>query len=129
MTPPSTLSSKVIATDYEGWTPELRQEFADNAHNTNVGTRLLSQTSTIKVWHIRVAPGERVPAHRHDKDYFWTALRAGRSRQHSEDGTTREATYAEGDTKHYEFPGDDYMIHDLENTGDTELEFITVEHL
>lgn len=123
------LSGTVTATGYEGWTEELRQEFIDNAYNTNVGTRLLSETPTTKVWLIRIAPGERVPAHRHVNDYFWTALRAGKSRQHTEDGTTREVTYAEGTTRHFQFPGDDYMVHDLENTGETELEFITVEHL
>lgn len=123
------LAGSVVASDFDGWSEELRKEFVENAYNLDVGTTLLSETENLKVWHISVVPGERLPAHRHVHDYFWTALRPGRSIQHTEDGLTREVEYKAGDTRHFEFPGDEYMVHDLENSGNTELEFITVEHL
>jgi beta-alanine degradation protein BauB len=69
----------IVATNFDGWTPQLRQEFIDNAHNYQVGSTLLSETDRVKVWHIRVGPGERLPAHRHVRDYFWTALTDGQS--------------------------------------------------
>ena len=42
------------------------------------------------MWEIRLAPGERWHAHRHVLDYFWTAVNAGSSRQHTHDGTVRD---------------------------------------
>ena len=81
----SALAGQVIAENFAGWSPEIRQEFADNAHNHQVGSVLLSETDEVKVWSIRLAPGERVPAHRHVLNYFWTALTDGISLQHIDD--------------------------------------------
>jgi oxalate decarboxylase/phosphoglucose isomerase-like protein (cupin superfamily) len=81
------------------------------------------------VWEIRLAPGQRWHAHRHVLDYFWTAVTPGRSRQHTFDGTTREVTYLAGQTRHFQFGPGEYLLHDIENIGDTDLVFSTVEHL
>jgi hypothetical protein len=83
----------------------------------------------VRVWEIRLRPGERWHVHRHVLDYFWTAITPGSSLQHTSDGTTREVSYEAGDTRHYHFERGEYLLHDLENMGDTELIFITVEHL
>jgi oxalate decarboxylase/phosphoglucose isomerase-like protein (cupin superfamily) len=83
----------------------------------------------VRVWEIRLAPGERFHAHRHVLDYFWTAVAAGRSRQHTADGSTREVSYAAGETRHFTFAEGEFLLHDIENAGDTELVFTTVEHL
>ena len=77
------LAGTLVATDFDGWTPELRAEFAAHAHDGQVGSRLLSENDRVRVWEIRLAPGERWHAHRHVLDYFWTAVNAGRSRQHT----------------------------------------------
>ena len=52
-----------------------------------------------------------------------------RSRQHTSDGTTRDVSYAAGETRHFSFAAGEYLLHDIENVGDTELVFTTVEHL
>ena len=62
-------------------------------------------------------------------DYFWTAINPGRSRQHTFDGTTRDVAYQAGETRHFHFGPGEYLLHDIENIGDTELVFTTVEHL
>ncbi|MEU8225647.1 hypothetical protein [Kribbella sp. NPDC048915] len=123
------LAGTLIATGYDGWSAQLRVEFDRSAGNGMVGQRLLSESDRVRVWEIRLAPGDRVPAHRHVLDYFWTAITAGRSRQHTHDGTTREVTYTAGETRHYTFGAGEYLLHDLENIGDTELVFTTVEFL
>ncbi|MGW3465819.1 hypothetical protein ACWDE9_42550, partial [Streptomyces olivaceoviridis] len=66
---------------------------------------------------------------RHVLDYFWTAVNAGRSRQHTHDGTVREVSYSAGETRHFTFGPGEYLLHDIENIGDTDLVFTTVEHL
>ena len=111
------------------WPDWLIREFEDNRDNARVGTELLSVSDRVRVWHISVRPGERLPVHRHVLDYFWTALTPGRSRSHYHDGQTQEAEYRPGDTRHYRFGPGEFMMHDLENTGDTVLAFTTVEFL
>jgi quercetin dioxygenase-like cupin family protein len=101
----------------------------DNEFNGKVGSRLLSESDRVRVWEIRLQPGQRVAAHRHVLDYFWTAINPGSSRQHTADGTTREVTYVAGQTRHLHFGEGEYLLHDLENVGDTELVFSTVEFL
>lgn len=49
-----------------GWSPALREEFATNARNGRVGGQLLSETDRVRLWEIRLAPGERLSAHRHE---------------------------------------------------------------
>ncbi|MEV0411549.1 hypothetical protein AB0I68_12285 [Streptomyces sp. NPDC050448] len=124
---PRALAGEPTGCGFDGWSPALRAEFEAGAFNGHVGQRLLSETDRVRVWEIRLAPGERVPAHRHVLDYFWTAVTSGRSRQHSGDGTTREVEYAEGETRHLTFGPGEFLLHDLENAGTTPLVFTTVE--
>jgi quercetin dioxygenase-like cupin family protein len=111
------------------WPAEIAAEFERESKNPNpcVGNRLLSETERTRVWMIRLAPGERVGFHRHVLDYFWTAVTGGRGRQHVNDGTTIECDYAPGETRHESYGAGEFKVHDLENLGDRELIFMTVE--
>ncbi|MDG4668450.1 hypothetical protein [Mycobacterium sp. 236(2023)] len=123
------LAGTLVATDFEGWSDELRAEFESHSHDGHVGSRLLSENARVRVWEIRLAPGQRWHAHRHVLDYFWTAVNAGTSRQHTSDGTTRDVSYNAGETRHFTFETGEYLLHDIENVGDGELVFTTVEHI
>lgn len=123
------LAGELVATDFDGWTDELKAEFESHSHDGHVGSRLLSENDRVRVWEIRLAPGQRWHAHRHVLDYFWTAVNAGRSRQHTADGSTREVSYQAGETRHFTFAAGEYLLHDIENVGDGDLVFTTVEHL
>ena len=90
---------------------------------------LLSENERVRVWIIRLAPGERIGFHRHVLDYFWTSVTGGRGRQHLHDGTTVEYTYPPGETRHETYGAGEYKVHDLENLGDKEMVFMTVEFL
>ncbi|MGB7259360.1 MAG: hypothetical protein WBD48_14895 [Pseudolabrys sp.] len=111
------------------WPADIAADFAREAKNPNpcVGTTLLSETDRTRVWIIRLAPGERTGFHRHVLDYFWTSISGGRGRQHIQDGTTLECTYAPGETRHETYGLGQFKVHDLENLGDQELVFMTVE--
>ena len=67
--------------------------------------------------------------HRHVLDYFWSVLTSGRARAHMDDGSTVEHTYTAGETRHETHAGGHFKVHDLENIGDSELIFCTVEFL
>jgi hypothetical protein len=123
------LAGDLIASNFDGWPDALKTEFTEDAHDGHVGSRLLSQNNRVRVWEIRLSPGERWHAHRHVLDYFWTALNAGNSRQHAHDGTTRDLSYSAGETRHFHFGPGEFLLHDIENIGQTELVFTTVEHL
>ena len=106
---------------------EFRHELAVAASNLQVGTRLWFQNDRIRVWEVKLAPGERGPFHAHPLGYFWTVVEAGTGRQRSPDGTVEVRRYDIGDTQYQEPSQADPLIHDLENVGDTTLRFVTVE--
>jgi len=107
----------------------LKEEFVARAGNGQVGSRLVSETERVRVWHLSLKPGERIGFHTHVLDYFWTAVTAGQARSHYGDGRTVEVSYLSGDTQHHRYGLGEFMIHDLENIGETELVFTTVEFL
>ena len=51
----------------------------------------------------------------------------GRGRQHVHDGTTVDYTYQPGETRHETYGKGEFKVHDLENLGDREMVFMTVE--
>lgn len=122
---------QAVKSDKSGWPPEIQAEFEREAKNPNpcVGSVLLSEDKRCRVWTIRLKPGERIGFHRHVLDYFWTAITPCRGRQHLMDGSTVEYTYAAGETRHETYGPGEYKVHDLENIGDTEMVFMTVEFL
>lgn len=123
------IAGTLTSEDKQDWPAEIREDFKTNAFSGEVGTKLLQENQRTRIWEIRLAPGERVHAHRHVLDYFWTAINAGTSRQRTFDGTTRVVSYTPGETRYYYFGKGEYLLHDLENVGDTELVFSTVEFL
>ena len=125
------LDKKPLSSDRSPWPPEVRAEFEREAANPNpcVGSVLLSENERVRIWIIRLQPGERIGFHRHVLDYFWTAVTGGRGRQHVHDGTTVEYTYAPGETRHETYGSGQFKVHDLENLGDKEMVFMTIEFL
>jgi hypothetical protein len=109
------------------WPQWLQDDLARAGQNGCVGTELVSEDEKVRVWTIRLKPGERIGFHKHVLDYFWTALTRGRARSNHEDGSTYETEYYAGETQHARYAPGEYKIHDLENIGDTELLFSTVE--
>lgn len=108
---------------------DYAQELERAPHNHQLGTSLWFANDRIRVFEVRLPPGERGPFHIHDKTYFWTVVGAGRGRQRLADGTYVVRDYRLGETKYLVHSADDALIHDLENVGTTELRFVTVELL
>jgi beta-alanine degradation protein BauB len=103
------------------------EELAVAPHNRAVGTSQLFENERVRVWEVRLAPGERTPFHAHTVRYFWTCVDAGVGRQRYADGTMKVLRYATGDTLYSEHSPEAPMLHDLENVGETPLRFVTVE--
>lgn len=95
--------------------------------NHQVGTKLIFENDRVGVWEVRLRPGDRADFHIHDKPYFWTVVDAGIGRQRSDDGTFVIRRYEVGDTNFGNHSPKEFIVHDIENCGDTEIRFITVE--
>lgn len=109
------------------WPKHLRDEFESNQKNGRIGNRLVSETDRVRVWSIALKPGERLGFHKHVLDYFWTVVTPGKGRSHRCGVPAVEVEYKAGETKHIKYGPGEFMIHDLENIGSTELVFTTVE--
>lgn len=120
-----------VRTDHAPWPADIAAEFKREHAQPNgcVGTTLVFENDRVRVWTIHLRPGQRIGFHRHVLDYFWTAITAGRARQHLMDGTTVENAYTPGETRHETYARGAFKVHDLENIGTTELIFTTVEFL
>jgi quercetin dioxygenase-like cupin family protein len=125
------LDKKPVHSQTTNWPPEIAAEFEREVKNPNgcVGQRLLSESDRVRVWEIRLKPGQRFGFHRHVLDYFWSVLTDGKARAHVSDGTTVEHTYRAGETRHETHAKGHYKVHDIENVGENDLNFITVEFL
>jgi len=75
------------------------------------------------------ASGGWLTFHRHVLDYFWTTPSAGIARGYYQDGRIVDVYHYPGETRHFHHGKDEYFVHAIENVGDTELIFVTVEFL
>ena len=125
------LDKKAVNTVKTPWPPEIAAEFERERKSPNgcVGQRLLSENERVRVWEIRLKPGQRFGFHRHVLDYFWSCSTGGKARAHLDDGSTVEHIYTPGETRHESHAKGHFKVHDLENTGPNELHFTTVEFL
>ena len=102
-------------------------ELAAAPNNHDIGTSMWFENDRIRVFELRLEPGQRAPFHIHDKEYFWTVVDSGRGLQHFADGSWTTTNYRVGDTAYRVHTSEDPLIHDLQNIGDTTLRFVTVE--
>lgn len=116
-------------TPFADWPAGLTVELEERTANPTVGTRLLLEDEHIRLWEVRLAPGERLAFHRHVLDYVWVCVSGGSARSHDGEGRTWEVAYGVGESNRLSFGADESMIHDLENTGAEDLVFTTFEYL
>lgn len=114
---------------FADWPEDIYRELIGSMDNGVVGTTLVSETENLRVWHLVLEAGSRCAFHRHVNPYFWTALTAGKARTYFADGRIVDMAYHKGQTQHYFYDEGEYMLHSLENIGDTALEFTTVEFI
>jgi oxalate decarboxylase/phosphoglucose isomerase-like protein (cupin superfamily) len=105
---------------------DFAEEFAAAPTNRQPGTSLWFENEHVRVFEVRLGPGERGPFHVHDQPYFWTVVESGRGLQRFEDGRFSVRDYPLGETRYLVHSADDPLVHDLENVGESTLRFVTV---
>jgi len=105
---------------------DYADELSRASTNRELGTTQWFENDHVRVFEVRLAPGERGPFHVHDEPYFWTVVEPGRGLQRFPDGTYVVREYTLGETRYLSPSPDDALMHDLENVGETTLRFVTV---
>ena len=111
------------------WPEGLYEEMLAASDNGCVGSTLVSETDRVRVWHLTIPARTRCGFHRHVNPYFWSCLTNGRARGYFSSGEVRDVEHYAGETRHFHYGPGDQMIHSVENIGDTDLVFATVEFL
>lgn len=97
-------------------------ELGDN----QVGTRLLFENEVVRVWEMKLAPGDASPAHRHSCDYviaYASALKAAIAL----DGERTTASYDAGHVAYFAVGIEGSQLQRLTNTGEDEHLHFVVE--
>ena len=79
--------------------------------SARVGTKLLFENDRVRVWDLRLAPGESTGMHRHETDYLYVVIGGGALQtvhgdgrrdppRRMEDGDVRFRSVAEGENVH-----------------------------
>jgi hypothetical protein len=105
---------------------EFAEELSGVLENRDVGTKVWFENDRVQIWDLSLEPGERLPFHTHDQDYFWTVTDASRMLQRFDDGTSRVIDAKVGDTNFLTYGAGERTIHDIENVGDKFFRCVTV---
>lgn len=98
----------------------------DDPVSSLVGTRLLFENDRVRVWDLKLEPGESTGLHRHESDYLYVVIGDGQLQPVREDGTTDPPRdMSDGDVHFREVEGS--AIHAAVNTGDQPWRNIVVE--
>ena len=108
---------------------EREEELARAFDNFEIGSRRLFENERIRVWDIELAPGERLPFHRHRWSYFYRCHNGGRTRVRLPGGRGLEFDSVTDEVHFHAIGAEDIVVHDLENVGGDALRFTTVELL
>ena len=122
-------ASMAPAGSFDKWPAGLQAELEANRFSPIVGSTLVSETDTLRVWHLLIPAGKRCSFHRHVLDYFWTCHTHGTARGYYEDGSITQTVHFPGDTRHLHYGRGEHLVHCVANVGATDLLFTTVEFL
>jgi beta-alanine degradation protein BauB len=104
---------------------EYEQELSEAPHNAEVGSELWFENEHVRIWEVRIEPGERAPFHSHLLDYFWVVVDPSRAVVQFVDGTQRTVDYRVGEVEFSELPVP--AVHSVENIGESVLRSVAVE--
>lgn len=96
------------------------------APTDQVGTKLLFENDSVRVWDLRLEPGEAIPLHRHDCDYVYVVIGDGRLQTEFADGShDPPRTMRDGEVRYRSSSGE--VIHGARNVGEGPWRNIVVE--
>lgn len=88
-----------------------------------IGDEILFENDYVRIWSIKLDPGQRQPWHKHELPYIVVPLTDGKNVMYFEDGRERETVEKPGDALWRE-PG---IPHELHNISDWQYRNILIE--
>ncbi|WP_350288767.1 hypothetical protein [uncultured Croceitalea sp.] len=113
--------------DFTKWEANYIEELNLLEFNESLGSMLLFEDDSIKLWNLKLEKGERMPFWRNNKDYSWISETDALLKSRFGNGKIALVRIAKGETKYQENSGKDY-INDLENIGETTAIFKVLEY-
>lgn len=99
---------------------------ASQVVSDQVGTRLLFENERVRVWDLRLAPGQSTGMHRHATDYLYVVIGDGVLTGIDREGKPKETTaFRDGDVRFRAI--DDADVHEAINAGSGPWRNIVVE--
>ncbi len=100
---------------------------ASNADiSSQVGTKLLFENDRVRVWDLRLEPGQSTGLHRHATDYFYVVIGGGTLQGADADGHREVPRTMQDGEVHFRTVADE-AVHDAINVGDNPWRNIVVE--
>ena len=94
--------------------------------SSEVGNKLLFENDRVRVWDLRLEPGESTGLHRHATDYLYVVIGGGTLQGVDADGNEKPVQkMADGEVHFRKIDGED--IHEAINIGETRWRNIVVE--
>jgi len=94
--------------------------------SSKVGTKLLFENERVRVWDLRLNPGEGTGLHRHESDYLYVVIGDGLLQRVDPDGTRVTPKQMQDGDVVFRAVGDD-CVHEAVNAGETPWRNIVVE--
>ncbi|HEX4147734.1 MAG TPA: hypothetical protein VHY20_02050 [Pirellulales bacterium] len=94
---------------------------------TEVGSKLLFENERVRVWDLRLAPGESTGLHAHHSDYLYVVIGDGELAAFDADGALLHRGAMHDGEVHYRGVDGEPAVHEAFNTGQTPWRNIVVE--
>ncbi|MDF0705848.1 hypothetical protein [Flagellimonas okinawensis] len=103
--------------NFDPWEQERIDELLHQEIKNSLSDRLVFENDGIKLWDLRLLPGERLSFRRHNVNYGWVCTTGGLLITRYGNGKIDMIKLNQGDTEYFENKGKNY-VNDLENIGE-----------
>nr|WP_297788526.1 hypothetical protein [uncultured Allomuricauda sp.] len=113
--------------NFDPWEQEKIDELLHQEIKESLSNRLVFENEVIKLWDLRLLPGERLNFRRHNTNYGWVCTTGGLVITRYGNGKIDMVKLNQGDTEYFENRGKNY-VNDLENIGEDTLVINILEY-
>ena len=103
--------------NFDPWEQERIDELLHHEIKESLSNRLVFENEAMKLWDLRLFPGERLSFRRHNTNYGWICTTGGLVITRYGNGKIDMVKLNQGDTEYFENRGKNH-INDLENIGE-----------
>nr|WP_299068501.1 hypothetical protein [uncultured Allomuricauda sp.] len=106
--------------NFDPWEQKMIDELFHQEISPSLGGRLVFENDNVKLWDIKLIPGERIPFRKHFTNFSCVCTTGGLTLTRSGNGKISMVKINPGDTEYFEFEGKNH-IYDLENIGEESI--------